>query len=140
MRKKYFRYPVYHNKQFKRAEEIFKDILKVDIKNLKPPHINEIIPDYDFIHVDCPDFRAATDEKGIERSMALDDRYFRSYGQSAQDVSKDIHYRIPDIVMWPKNHDEAEFIVKMANKFNVVIIPYGGNSPSLSMARSNNLV
>ena len=101
-----------------------------DIKKLKPPQIFEKIPDYDFKHVDCAEFRVATDERGIECSMALDDRYFRSYGQSAQDVSKDIHYRIPDIVLWPKNHEEAEFIVKIANKFNVVIIPYGGKSSS----------
>jgi alkyldihydroxyacetonephosphate synthase len=78
----------------------------------------------------CEEFSAAIDERGIESSMTLEDRYFRSYGQSAQDVSKDCHYRIPDIVLWPKNHEETEFIVKAANKFNVVIIPYGGESSS----------
>lgn len=36
--------------------------------------------------------------------------------------------RIPDIVIWPKSHQEVESVVKLANKHNVVIIPVGGLS------------
>jgi alkyldihydroxyacetonephosphate synthase len=122
------RYPSFNNVQFKRAEKILRDIMNVDIKQLQPPHFNQTIPDHDFQFIDCPKFRAEIDSKGIEGSTKLEDRYFRSYSQSAQDLSKQCHYRIPDIVLWPKSHNDVEYIVKTANDLNVVLIPYGGGT------------
>lgn len=36
--------------------------------------------------------------------------------------------RVPDLVVWPKNHDEVVKIVNWANKYadTVAIIPIGG--------------
>ena len=34
--------------------------------------------------------------------------------------------RIPDLVVWPKSHDDVVKIVYAANEHNVVIIPIGG--------------
>lgn len=36
--------------------------------------------------------------------------------------------KIPDIIVWPKNHDEVVKIVELANEFNVGLIPFGGGS------------
>jgi alkyldihydroxyacetonephosphate synthase len=45
--------------------------------------------------------------------------------------------RIPDLVLWPICHNEVVQIVQLANKFNVVLIPYGGGT---SVGLSNFLV
>lgn len=36
--------------------------------------------------------------------------------------------RIPDLVLWPTSHEEVMEIIRLANSFNVVIIPYGGGT------------
>jgi hypothetical protein len=36
--------------------------------------------------------------------------------------------RIPDVVVWPNSHDQVQFILDLANKHNVVIIPFGGGT------------
>ena len=33
--------------------------------------------------------------------------------------------RVPDLVVWPRNHDEVVKVVQAANQHNVVIIPIG---------------
>lgn len=58
--------------------------------------------------------------------MDVDDRFFRSSGQSAHDLVTPFHSRIPDIVVFPKCHKEVEIIVFSANELNLVIIPFGG--------------
>jgi alkyldihydroxyacetonephosphate synthase len=67
----------------------------------------------------------------IDYSIDGEDRLMRCHGQSTHDI----YYlqtrkftRIPDIILWPVNHDEVVEIVKLANEFNVVVIPYGGGT------------
>jgi hypothetical protein len=36
--------------------------------------------------------------------------------------------RVVDLVVYLKFHEEAEIVVKLASKYNVTIIPYGGGS------------
>lgn len=57
------------------------------------------------------------------------DRLIRSHGQTLYEIHnlrEGIVKRIPDIVVWPKSHDEVVQIVNAANSRNVSIIPFGG--------------
>jgi alkyldihydroxyacetonephosphate synthase len=99
--------------------------------------VNSEIPKFDFLHVDCEKFREEIQERGIECSTSLEDRYFRASGQSAQDLVQKLHNRIPDIVVWPRGHEDAEFIVKKANEHNVMIIPFGGENSCCELKKSD---
>jgi len=60
-----------------------------------------------------------------------DERLFHSYGQSYADlfyVRKGIVKKAPDIVIYPRTHDEVEFIMKLSNSHNVCVIPFGGGT------------
>lgn len=70
------------------------------------------------------------------------DRYFRSHGQGAKELNSIREgklLRIPDIVIWPKSHEDVENIVKLANKYCAVIIPYAGgtNTTNCLMYQNN---
>ncbi|XP_076305682.1 alkyldihydroxyacetonephosphate synthase, peroxisomal-like isoform X3 [Tachypleus tridentatus] len=59
------------------------------------------------------------------------DRLFRSHGQTMREIfmlREGLFSRIPDLVMWPTSHDDVVQVVKMANKYNVVVIPFGGGT------------
>lgn len=80
---------------------------------------------------DNVEFRAEIEAAQIDSSIDIDDRSFRCHSQAPRDfyILKFAHFkRIPDIVIWPKCHLEVENIVKMANKYDVAIIPVGGLS------------
>lgn len=58
-------------------------------------------------------------------------RLRHGHGQTAQEVwllrySK--YNRIPDVVIWPINHEQVQFIVSAARDFDVCIIPFGGGT------------
>lgn len=59
------------------------------------------------------------------------DRLIRSHGQTLyeiQNLRDGIMKRIPDIVLWPKSHEEVVKIVNAANTRNVSVIPFGGGT------------
>lgn len=63
--------------------------------------------------------------------MNFEDRFYRGHAQSSIDIFTSVYgsfKRIPDIVVWPRNHDEVVKIVNAANESNVAIIVYGGGS------------
>lgn len=94
------------------------------------PTNNAINPDSVEFH-DNVVFRNEIETTGIDYSMKIEDRYFRGHSQAPRDfyiLKHSQHKRIPDIVIWPKSHQEVESVVKLANKHNVVIIPCGGLS------------
>lgn len=68
---------------------------------------------------------------GIDYSLDGEDRLIRSHGQTINEIYRvrvgDIK-RIPDIVVWPKGHDDVVKIVKLAHENNVVLIVYGGGT------------
>lgn len=67
----------------------------------------------------------------IEMSDIGDERLFRAHGQSLHDIWTlrcGQFERIPDLVLWPKSHDDVVEIIKYATKYNVVIIPFGGGT------------
>ena len=111
--------------------------MHLDITQLLPPHSNSEIPKLQFLHVDCEKFREDMKGQGVECSTTLEDRYFRASGQSAQDLVQKLHNRIPDIVVWPRAHEDVEFIVKKANELNVMIIPFGGETADSCETKSS---
>lgn len=58
-------------------------------------------------------------------------RLRHGHGQTAQEVyllRYGTYQRLPDVVIWPINHDQVQFILEAARKFDVCVIPYGGGT------------
>lgn len=67
----------------------------------------------------------------IEHSTIGEDRLVRCHGQTLHDIyylRNGKFQRIPDLILWPKNHEEVVKIVKLAAANNVCLIPYGGGT------------
>ncbi|CAD7012813.1 unnamed protein product [Ceratitis capitata] len=67
----------------------------------------------------------------LNHSQSGEDRLIRCHGQTLHDIYylwRNEFKRIPDIVVWPRQHDEVVELVALANKHNVVVIPYGGGT------------
>lgn len=83
-------------------------------------------------------------QEHIDFSLDFDDRFFRCRGQAPKDfyiLRFGKFKRIPDIVVWPKCHEDVEIIVRLANKYCSVIIPFGGGTnvtQSLNYTRDEN--
>ena len=68
---------------------------------------------------------------GYEHSLHPHERLFRSHGHTCHEIYNLRHGivgRIPDVVIWPKNHKEVEEIVSLANSCGVCVIPFGGGT------------
>ncbi|KAF2879575.1 hypothetical protein ILUMI_26600 [Ignelater luminosus] len=68
---------------------------------------------------------------GILYSTKGIDRLIRAHGHTLHDIytlRESSFERIPDIVLWPKCHDDVVKIVNAANDNNLVIIPFGGGT------------
>ncbi|XP_055858638.1 alkyldihydroxyacetonephosphate synthase [Episyrphus balteatus] len=67
----------------------------------------------------------------ISHSDKGEDRLIRCHGQTLHDIYnlwRNAFERIPDIIVWPKCHNDVMTIISFAHKHNVVIIPYGGGT------------
>ena len=127
----YFSYPEVENLPFNQARKILKEVYFIDLAVLKDVPSNNTINANAVQFYDNAEFRAEIKTAEIEHSIDIEDRYFRCHSQAPRDfyILKYSQYkRIPDIVIWPKSHQEVELVVKLANKHNVVIIPVGGLS------------
>lgn len=59
------------------------------------------------------------------------DRLFRAHGHTLHDIytlRESFFERIPDIILWPKCHNDVVKIVNVANECGMVIIPFGGGT------------
>ncbi|KAK9508901.1 hypothetical protein O3M35_006343 [Rhynocoris fuscipes] len=78
------------------------------------------------------EFLECLQKEKLEYSTEGVDRLVRSHGQTLHDIYtlkvKKIPDRIPDIVVWPENHHDVVKLVEIANKYHVVLIPYGGGT------------
>eukprot|EP00090_Calanus_glacialis_P033384 TRINITY_DN5543_c0_g1_i3.p1 TRINITY_DN5543_c0_g1~~TRINITY_DN5543_c0_g1_i3.p1 ORF type:complete len:602 (-),score=91.67 TRINITY_DN5543_c0_g1_i3:177-1982(-) len=68
---------------------------------------------------------------GIQFSIEDTCRVFHGHGHALQDIYA-VRYgvleKVPDIVVYPNNHNEVETIIQICNTHNVVIIPFGGGT------------
>merc|ERR1712137_903178 len=58
-------------------------------------------------------------------------RLRHGHGQTAQEVyllRYATYKRIPDVVIWPINHGQVQFILETAARHDVCVIPYGGGT------------
>ena len=128
------------NIPLKNAREQFLYILNTDISNFKPI-INPV-------HLECDYPPAVINEEfcnelkisKIEFSLDFNDRFHRCRGQAMKDFYI-LRYgkfeRVPDVVVFPKSHEDVVLCVELANKFCAVIIPYaGGTNTMLSLSHS----
>jgi alkyldihydroxyacetonephosphate synthase len=77
------------------------------------------------------DFLEGIKRLEIDYSTLGEDHLIRCHGQTFHDIHTlrtGKFTRIPDVVLWPVSHDEVVEIVKLANEFNVVLIPVGGGT------------
>lgn len=68
---------------------------------------------------------------GISYSEEDLDRLIRCHGQTLHDIyylCSNKFERIPDVVTWPTSHNEVVKLVDIANRHNVVLLPYGGGT------------
>lgn len=81
------------------------------------------------IRVENLEFLEEVKSSQIEFTHDFDERILRAHGQSASDMftaNFERFPRLPDLILFPKNHENVEKIVKLANEFNVALIPVGG--------------
>lgn len=68
---------------------------------------------------------------GVAYSVDVMDRVFRAHGQTLHDVMT-LNYarfeRVPDIVVWPKCHDDCVKLIELAQRYNLALIPFGGGT------------
>lgn len=67
----------------------------------------------------------------IEYSLEAQDRLFRAHGHTMREIfilRQGNFERIPDIVIWPKCHEDVLNIVQTATANDVAIIPFGGGT------------
>lgn len=75
------------------------------------------------------EFEAEIKKSEIDFTVDFDERLFRSHGQSVNDTICLVFtrfQRICDLVLFPKSHRDVEVIVKLANAYNVALVPVGG--------------
>ncbi|XP_071442317.1 alkylglycerone-phosphate synthase [Hetaerina americana] len=107
-----------------------KDIFNADLgkRNLPQP----LPKSEDFPHpLINKDFLDGLSEIGISFSMEGIDRLVRSHGHTLHDIfvlRKGHFARIVDIVVWPACHSDVVKVVELANRYNVVVIPFGGGT------------
>ncbi|XP_046989334.1 alkyldihydroxyacetonephosphate synthase [Schistocerca americana] len=110
--------------------EWVKDVLdvKLDFKQESQSLIRA--KDYPQPHLDDA-FLSEIQELGISHSTEDVDRLIRAHGHTLHDIyvlRAGKFDRIPDIVVWPESHEAVVQLVELANKHNVVIIPFGGGT------------
>ncbi|XP_024935697.1 alkyldihydroxyacetonephosphate synthase isoform X2 [Cephus cinctus] len=80
----------------------------------------------------------AVKKLGIDYSTNGLDRLIRAHGHTLREIfvlRKGCFQRIPDVVLWPKSHEDVERIVKACAEFGAACIPFGGGT-SVSGAAS----
>ena len=112
------------NKPLKNAQTSILELLNADVTNYKPiknPEHKE--SDYP-PKIENDEFRDELKKSKIEYSLNFDDRFLRCRGQALKDFYI-LRYgrfkRVPDIVVFPKSHEDVVFVVELANKYCAVV-------------------
>lgn len=125
--------------------------LNIDL-NFRTPPKTSAITEEDYPAVQNASFLASVKNENVAWSASVVDRLFRAHGHTLAEISlarTGTFPRIPgmgfctlrasnyliltdfhtvDVVVWPRSHDEVLMMVQLANKHNVVIIPFGGGT------------
>lgn len=67
----------------------------------------------------------------LDISTEPDDRIFRAHGHTMQEIfvlRTGKFPRVPDIVVWPRCHNEVVSIIKLAADHSAALIPFGGGT------------
>ena len=81
--------------------------------------------------VECEDFLQELKNSQVSFSQKGEDRITRCHGQLMTEILTlrlGKIKRIPDIVVWPTSHDQVVRIVELANKYDVMLLPFGGGT------------
>ena len=103
------------------------DSAGLDVEAYSPPQENPTVPQ----SIINDEFISSIKSHYKKIAYGDEQRLFHAHGSTCQELWK-LRYekfkRVPDVVIWPGSHDDVEHIVKMAVKYNIVIIPYGGGT------------
>lgn len=123
------RYPIGNGAPFEAMKTYVESHYGIKVDDLKPAEkVKQIEEKYPKAVENC-EFLEGVKDAQIDLTTDFDERLFRAHGQSANDtftMNFDYFPRIPDLVLFPKNNHDVEIIVKLANQFDVVLIPVGG--------------
>lgn len=121
------RYPI-GNLELPYFKQWVLDIFHLDfsVRHIAKP-LPTIYPD----PIICDEFMSDIKIANILYSVKGIDRLIRSHGQTLYEIHslrEGVMKRIPDVVVWPKCHDDVVKIVNAANTKNIAIIPFGGGT------------
>ncbi|XP_020281461.1 alkyldihydroxyacetonephosphate synthase isoform X2 [Pseudomyrmex gracilis] len=78
-----------------------------------------------------PDLLKTIQDLNIDYSTDGLDRLFRAHGHTLREIyllKHSTYERIPDIVLWPKCHNDVVAIVNICANYGIVCIPFGGGT------------
>ncbi|KZC04648.1 Alkyldihydroxyacetonephosphate synthase, partial [Dufourea novaeangliae] len=128
------RYPI-GSKELPYFTQWVKDVLNVDVtKRNTPQPIPTNLPE----PVISSELLEAIEESQVEYSTKDIDRLVRAHGHTLREIyclKYGSFVRIPDIVLWPKCHEDVVKIIKLCARYGSVCLPFGGGT-SVSGASS----
>ena len=112
------------NKPLKNARTLILEIFNADITNFKPirspKHKESDYPPRVENEIFCKELQNSK----IEYTLNFDDRFLRCRSQGTKDFYI-LRYgkfkRVPDIVVFPKSHEDVVVVVELAKKYSAVI-------------------
>ncbi|XP_053971193.1 alkyldihydroxyacetonephosphate synthase isoform X1 [Hylaeus volcanicus] len=128
------RYPI-GNKELPYFTKWVQDVVGVDMTKKSPC---QSMPTKFPEPVISSEHMEAIQELNIEYSTKGIDRFFRAHGHTVREIfilKHGMFKRIPDIVLWPKSHEDVVKIIKLCARYGSVCIPFGGGT-SVSCACS----
>ncbi|XP_060523132.1 alkyldihydroxyacetonephosphate synthase [Cylas formicarius] len=78
-----------------------------------------------------PEILVQLDNVRISYSIEITDRVVHAHGHTLKDIytlRNSVFERIPDVVVWPRSHQDVVELVKIADTHDMVIIPFGGGT------------
>ncbi|XP_046739151.1 alkyldihydroxyacetonephosphate synthase [Diprion similis] len=111
------------------------DVFGLDLsKPVASQPLPQVYPD----PIVAPELIDCLRRENFEYSTDGVDRLVRAHGHTLREIfllREGTFPRIPDIVVWPKSHEEVEKIVKICAKYQIACIPFGGGTSVSGAAR-----
>lgn len=121
------RYPI-GNHKLPYFTDWVKELFNLDFdKKVKSQNVPKNFPEA----IISPELLEAIGKLEIDYSLEGIDRLVRAHGHTLREIFLLRHgsfQRIPDIVLWPKSHEDVVEIVKICTKYQAVCIPFGGGT------------